>query len=176
MKWKISCAFYISIMQQNKIRVSKSRKELIFFTILPKMNENSLMRLGIIHPEHRYESSYHHTKKHVPPNFRQFIWREIAKLRLRTSILYLRDQERRLASNAAMEQFWDLREMSKYFRKLEKLDGDKCRVMGVSLRLVLTTITLHFIFVYKVIPKSSHQISQWRIFTIVVVVVYIRCC
>jgi len=49
---------------------------------LVRMNENSLMRLGIIHPEHR-----------------QYIWREIAKLRLRTSILYLRDQERRLASN-----------------------------------------------------------------------------
>jgi len=49
---------------------------------LVRMNENSLMRLGIIHPEHR-----------------QFIWREIAKLRLRTSILYLRDQERRLATN-----------------------------------------------------------------------------
>merc|ERR1719389_1400528 len=49
---------------------------------LVRMNENSLMRLGIIHPEHR-----------------QYIWREIAKLRLRTSILYLRDQERRLATN-----------------------------------------------------------------------------
>lgn len=49
---------------------------------LVRMNENSLMRLGIIHPEHR-----------------QFIWREIAKLRLRSSILYLRDQERRLANN-----------------------------------------------------------------------------
>ena len=47
-----------------------------------RMNENSLMRLGIIHPEHR-----------------QFIWREIGKLRLRTSILSLRDQERILASN-----------------------------------------------------------------------------
>jgi len=45
------------------------------------MNENSLMRLGIVHPEHR-----------------QYIWREIAKLRLRSSILYLRDQERRMAS------------------------------------------------------------------------------
>jgi len=43
---------------------------------LVRMNENSLMRLGIVHPEHR-----------------QFIWREIAKLRLRSSILYLRDQE-----------------------------------------------------------------------------------
>jgi len=51
---------------------------------LVRMNENSLMRLGIIHPEHR-----------------QFIWREIAKLRLRSSILYLRDQERRLANNVA---------------------------------------------------------------------------
>ena len=51
---------------------------------LVRMNENSLMRLGIIHPEHR-----------------QFIWREIAKLRLRTSILYLRDQERRLGANMA---------------------------------------------------------------------------
>jgi len=49
---------------------------------LVRMTENSLMRLGIIHPEHR-----------------QFIWREIAKLRLRSSILYLRDQERRLASS-----------------------------------------------------------------------------
>jgi len=46
-----------------------------------RMNENSLMRLGIVHPEHR-----------------QYIWREIAKLRLRSSILYLRDQERRMAS------------------------------------------------------------------------------
>merc|ERR1719333_669215 len=51
---------------------------------LVRMNENSLMRLGIIHPEHR-----------------QFIWREIAKLRLRSSIPYLRDQERRLANNVA---------------------------------------------------------------------------
>jgi len=49
---------------------------------LVRMNENSLMRLGIVHPEHR-----------------QFIWREIAKLRLRSSILYLRDQERRMAEN-----------------------------------------------------------------------------
>lgn len=49
---------------------------------LVRLSENSLMRLGIVHPEHR-----------------QFIWREIAKLRLRSSILYLRDQERRLASN-----------------------------------------------------------------------------
>lgn len=49
---------------------------------LVRMNENSLMRLGIVHPEHR-----------------QFIWREIAKLRLRSSILYLRDQERRLVSS-----------------------------------------------------------------------------
>jgi len=48
---------------------------------LVRMNENSLMRLGIVHPEHR-----------------QYIWREIAKLRLRSSILYLRDQERRMAS------------------------------------------------------------------------------
>ena len=57
---------------------------------LVRMNENSLMRLGIIHPEHR-----------------QFIWREIGKLRLRTSILSLRDQERILASNMnpAVSQF-----------------------------------------------------------------------
>ena len=63
------------------------------------------MRLGIIHPEHRYDPSLHLNINHVLQNFRQFIWREIAKLRLRTSILYLRDQERRLASNGAMEQF-----------------------------------------------------------------------
>jgi len=54
---------------------------------LVRMTENSLMRLGIIHPEHR-----------------QFIWREIAKLRLRSSILYLRDQERRLASSVQAGQ------------------------------------------------------------------------
>jgi len=54
---------------------------------LVRMTENSLMRLGIIHPEHR-----------------QFIWREIAKLRLRSSILYLRDQERRLASSVQTGQ------------------------------------------------------------------------
>lgn len=54
---------------------------------LVRMNENSLMRLGIIHPEHR-----------------QFIWREIAKLRLRSSILDLRDQERRLASSVQAGQ------------------------------------------------------------------------
>jgi len=54
---------------------------------LVRMTENSLMRLGIIHPEHR-----------------QFIWREIAKLRLRSSILYLRDQERRLASTVQSGQ------------------------------------------------------------------------
>jgi hypothetical protein len=34
---------------------------------------------------------------------RQFIWREIAKLRLRSSILYLRDQERRLAASLAQQ-------------------------------------------------------------------------
>jgi len=54
---------------------------------LVRMTENSLMRLGIIHPDHR-----------------QFIWREIAKLRLRSSILYLRDQERRLASSVQAGQ------------------------------------------------------------------------
>jgi len=48
---------------------------------LVRMNENSLLRLGIIHPDHR-----------------QFIWREIGKLRLRSSILHLRDHERRLAT------------------------------------------------------------------------------
>jgi hypothetical protein len=42
------------------------------------LNENSLLRLGIVHPEHR-----------------QAIWREIAKLRLRTNILMLTDLERR---------------------------------------------------------------------------------
>jgi len=54
---------------------------------LVRMQENSLMRLGIIHPEHR-----------------QFIWREIAKLRLRSSILYLRDQERRMATSVMHQQ------------------------------------------------------------------------
>lgn len=45
---------------------------------LVRLSENSLLRLGIVHPEHR-----------------QAIWREIAKLRLRTNIVFLRDLERR---------------------------------------------------------------------------------
>ncbi len=45
---------------------------------LVRLSENSLLRLGIVHPEHR-----------------QAVWREIAKLRLRTNILLLRDAERR---------------------------------------------------------------------------------
>ena len=60
---------------------------------LVRMTENSLMRLGIIHPEHRY--TWFRAEKvntHDAQYFRQFIWREIAKLRLRSSILYLRDQ------------------------------------------------------------------------------------
>ena len=48
------------------------------------------MRLGIIHPEHR--SSLCVILRLTVQCFRQFIWREIAKLRLRSSILYLRDQ------------------------------------------------------------------------------------
>ena len=42
-----------------------------------RLSENSLLRLGIVHPEHR-----------------QAIWREISKLRLRTNILLLKDLER----------------------------------------------------------------------------------
>jgi hypothetical protein len=45
---------------------------------LIRLSETSLLRLGIVHPEHR-----------------QAIWREIAKLRLKTNILLLRDLERR---------------------------------------------------------------------------------
>ncbi|XP_059094101.1 protein aveugle-like [Tigriopus californicus] len=44
---------------------------------LLRLNESSLLRLGIFHPEHR-----------------QAIWREITKLRLRTNILILRELER----------------------------------------------------------------------------------
>jgi len=55
---------------------------------LVRMTENSLLRLGIAHPEHR-----------------QFIWREIGKLRLRSSILHLRDQERRLAMISSNQQY-----------------------------------------------------------------------
>ena len=45
---------------------------------LVRLNENSLLRIGIAHPEHR-----------------QDILREIAKLRLRTNIIQLRDLDRR---------------------------------------------------------------------------------
>lgn len=44
---------------------------------LLRLNEGSLLRLGIFHPEHR-----------------QAIWREITKLRLRTNIVILRELER----------------------------------------------------------------------------------
>ena len=44
---------------------------------LIRLSENSLLRLGIVHPEHR-----------------QAIWREISKLRLKTNILLLKDLER----------------------------------------------------------------------------------
>ena len=73
------------------------------------MNENSLMRLGIIHPEHRCvetEECYLVILSVTRCRCRQFIWREIAKLRLRTSILYLRDQERTTTTQQpAAQQF-----------------------------------------------------------------------
>jgi hypothetical protein len=45
---------------------------------LTRLSENSLLRLGVVHPEHRQE-----------------ILRKISKLRLRSNILLLRDMERR---------------------------------------------------------------------------------
>lgn len=45
---------------------------------LTRLGENSLLRLGVVHPEHRQE-----------------ILRKISKLRLKTSFLLLRDMERR---------------------------------------------------------------------------------
>jgi hypothetical protein len=45
---------------------------------LIRLGENSLLRLGVVHPEHR-----------------QSILRAVAKLRLRTNIVLLRDIERR---------------------------------------------------------------------------------
>ena len=63
---------------------SLSEKALLFFLFHPsgrsliRLSENSLLRLGVVHPEHR-----------------QAIWREISKLRLRTNILLLKDLERR---------------------------------------------------------------------------------
>ena len=58
---------------------------------LIRLSENSLLRLGIVHPEHR-----------------QAIWREIAKLRLRTNILLLRDLERRQQLESQEQQQQEL--------------------------------------------------------------------
>ena len=45
---------------------------------LVRMHENTLLRLGISNPQHR-----------------EYIWREIMKLRLKTDILEIRDLERK---------------------------------------------------------------------------------
>ncbi|XP_046406496.1 protein aveugle [Ischnura elegans] len=49
---------------------------------LVRVNESTLLRLGVLNPDHRQE-----------------IWREIMKLKLKTDILEIRDLERRNNTN-----------------------------------------------------------------------------
>jgi len=81
-KWfRKSCGEYYSDYAEKLLEQDITGRSLI------RLSEISLLRLGIANPEHR-----------------QAIWREIAKLRLRTNILLLRDLERRQQQEAEVHQ------------------------------------------------------------------------
>ena len=54
---------------------------------LTRLSENSLLRLGVVHPEHRQE-----------------ILRKISKLRLRSNIILLKDMEKRQQNEEQQQQ------------------------------------------------------------------------
>ena len=73
------CLYTIAFANWRNQRVVKNCSNiLISGRSLVRLGENSLLRLGVVHPEHR-----------------QAILRAVAKLRLRSNIVLLRDIERK---------------------------------------------------------------------------------